>query len=135
MVQAVRCNGSGLMNMEPEDWREVAFSYKQIEEFLQIAALPHSEATSLFRGQCLLLRCYGIGFYFFINSIKDELSLSLAEELHTLACRVEQTCLHYDQGNWEQNAAEAARLLATYFGEHAAQQVLPADGPASPSVG
>ena len=108
------------MSIEPEDWREAAFSYVQIEEFLQIAALSPPEAASLFRGRSPLLRCYGVGFYFFANSIKDELSPHLAEELHTLACHVEQTCLDSDLGNWEQNAAEAARLLATYFEAHAA---------------
>lgn len=99
---------------EEENWRKIAFSYKQIEDFLKIAILSRSQAIHLFGEQPELLCCYGTGFYFFIQSIQTELSPHLAEKLHCLACRVEQTCFSNLEG-WDQNAADAYDILENYF--------------------
>lgn len=103
------------MNTTPSEWKEIAFSYQQIEEFLYIIALPYHEADALFNGRSPQLRCFGTGFYFFIHGIKNELAPHIAEELHTLACRVEQACSSATVGNWQHNADEAEQILRKYF--------------------
>lgn len=98
-------------------WNEMAFSYRTIEEFLILAALPYSEAMEAFQGRSAQLRCFGVGFYFFITRIKSELQSDFGELLHTLACRVEGVCLDANTGSWEDNTEEARRLLELYFSE------------------
>jgi hypothetical protein len=105
------------MNTTPETWREIAFSYKTVEEFLEVIACSEAEALDLFRGRSPHLRCFGVGFYFFVDSIKDELNSEFAQELYTLACRVEAFCMHTSVGSWESNSQVATQLLQKYFGK------------------
>jgi len=97
-------------------WNEVAFSYKQIEDFLSVVALPHYEATKVLPFGSVPYKCFCTGFYFFAWGIKEELAPALAEELLNLAVRVETLALSPSGTVWDQNAQEAHRLLTRYFG-------------------
>ena len=59
-----------------------------------------------------LLGCFCTGFYFFCRSIREELPLAMAEDLLTLAIRVERSST---EAVWDQNAESARHLLAHYF--------------------
>ena len=96
-------------------WNEVAFSYKQIEDFLSIVALAHYEARKLLPFGSVPYKCFCTGFYFFAWGIKEELAPAVAEELLNLAVRVEALALHPSDAIWDQNAGEARRLLTRYF--------------------
>lgn len=100
---------------DPDDWRAIAFSHQQIKDFLEIAALPEATAREIFGGRSAQLRCFGTGFYFFSRAIESELNPQLANDLSSLAVRVEQFCLNDTLGSWTQNAAEASRLLDLFF--------------------
>jgi len=97
-----------------ETWREIAFSHRQIQEFLSIIALPHYEAGKVLPPGSSLRRCFCTGFYFFCRSIQAELAPALAEALLNLAVRVEYSCT---ASVWDQNAEAARHLLADYFNE------------------
>ena len=98
-----------------EEWRKVAFSYGQIEEFLQIISMSQSEAMTFFLDKPELLRCFGTGFYYFVEGIRGELNPEFGNALHSLACRVEQNCNDLTLGSWPQNSDEAGKILGRFF--------------------
>jgi hypothetical protein len=103
------------MDTTPERWAQVAFSQVHIKDFLTIVALSPGSASELLSRNPSHMRCFGTGFYFFANGIREELAPSFGEELHTLACRVEQTCNSLSFATWDQLATKAQELLTKYF--------------------
>lgn len=105
-------------NAEVDQWRQVAFSREQIEEFLSHIALPHYEADKILPFGSVPFRCFCIGFYFFARSIHNELHPpQFAEKLLDLAVRVEAMRQFPSAELWNQYAEQARVLLAQYFEE------------------
>ena len=98
------------------EWREHAFSYKQIVGFLSVVALPHYEVQAALPFGSVFHKCFCTGFYFFYWGIKHELATPLADELLDLAVRVEALAQNPSEAVWNQNSDEARRLLTEYFG-------------------
>ena len=100
------------MGIDYQTWREVAFSHGQIQDFLSIVALPHYEVKKFMPVESSLFRCFCTGFYFFCQSIREQLAPALSEALFNLAIRVERCAT---ESVWDQNAEEARQLLAHYY--------------------
>lgn len=102
--------------MNDEEWREVAFSYDQIRDFVSILAMPQYEIKRTLPFGSEIQKCFCIGFYYFVNAIKEELNDQLAKDLLDLAVRTEQASkedMAFDL--WDQNADTANMIMERYF--------------------
>src|SRR4028118_866867 len=106
--------GVGYLMTEAE-WREIAFSYGQIQEYLSIVSLPYRQADEILPFDSPQFRCFCSGFYFFIHGIRGELNHELGEALRSLAVRVEASSKHPTTYGWNSNAEKAVAILERYF--------------------
>ena len=97
------------------EWREVAFSYEQIDDFLSILAMPHYEVGRILPFGSAQQRCFCMGFYFFTWAIRGELNQQLADALLDLAVRAEQASKDSSHSMWDQNAECARAIGDEYF--------------------